>query len=298
MPIEAADVVDEQLGDLVGGEVTASRRRAPPDDVVVAFGVGARPHADAADVRRVHGEAGRLLQLSARRRRRLRARGRVVPGAGAVGVGDDEHHDVVQHLVLREHRPWVAVAKTRPGTHLFENPRRHADGAVRHGVRNRQGFGALDGHVGPFDTRPVGPLRLRRLLLVGERGRPDAQQMVEMNRPAVPRFVSDLARDGEPQVAALRDVVTVAEHVGHQLVPQARGRPCPDGFARLGGEGVAGQRRDHDRERIFDAAAVRLGMGQRLDDLRELQEGVRPAVAEDDRPRIGAGPRTCTKWMS
>ena len=59
-------------------------------------------------------------------------------------------------------------------------------------------------------------------------GAADAEQVIEMNRAAVRRLIADLARDGEPEVAALRDVVAIAEDVGHQLVPQPRGRRRAD----------------------------------------------------------------------
>ena len=49
---------------------------------------------------------------------------------------------------------------------------------------------------------------------------------------------------------------------------------------------MAGQRRDHQVERVGRRAAVRLGIGQRLDDLELLDDRARPAVRDDHRQRI------------
>jgi hypothetical protein len=94
-------------------------------------------------------------------------------------------------------------------------------------------------------------------------------------------------RDGRAPVAALRHEPGVAEAL-HQHDPgpgDAGG--IPPGGGRLGGESVPGQRGNHQVERFRAAPAVRLGIGQRLDDLQLLYDRARPPVRDDQRQRIG-----------
>ena len=55
---------------------------------------------------------------------------------------------------------------------------------------------------------------------------------------------------------------------------------------RLGREPVARQRGDHHMERVRRAAAVRRGIGERLDDLQLLDDRAGPAVRDDERQRV------------
>ena len=60
----------------------------------------------------------------------------------------------------------------------------------------------------------------------------------------------------------------------------------PAGRGRLAGEAVARHRRDHDVEGVRRAAAVRRGIGQRIDDLQLLDDRAGPAVRDDERQRV------------
>ena len=109
-------------------------------------------------------------------------------------------------------------------------------------------------------------------------------------------------RDHGAPVAALHAVgPAVVELVVHQPVPQAGDGARADraGAAvvadRRAGEAVAGQRGRDDVESVERIAAVSLGMGQRIDDVQELDDRARPAVRDHQRQRprrvldLGAG---------
>ena len=69
---------------------------------------------------------------------------------------------------------------------------------------------------------------------------------------------------------------------------QARAMCCgiPAGGGRLAREAVAGHRRNHQVERIRCAAAMRGGIGQRVDDLHLLDDRSGPSVRDDERQRV------------
>ena len=93
-------------------------------------------------------------------------------------------------------------------------------------------------------------------------------------------------RDGGAHVAALGDVARVAEAV-HQLRPRAGDAAgLPAELGRLAREAVAGQGRQHQVECVLGAAAVRGRVGQRADDLQQLDDRARPAVRHDQRQRV------------
>ncbi len=90
-------------------------------------------------------------------------------------------------------------------------------------------------------------------------------------------------------VAALGAVAGVAEPA-HQLVPgvgDLLGPPARP--AGLAAEAVAGQRRADHVESVRGVAAVRRRIGERPDDLAELDDRARPAVRDDQRQRVLAG---------
>ena len=91
--------------------------------------------------------------------------------------------------------------------------------------------------------------------------------------------------DERSPIAALRDVPVVSEAL-HQHDPRPRdARRIPAGFGRLAGKAVARHRRDHHVERIRCGSAVRSGIGERVDDLQQLDDRTGPAVRDDDRQR-------------
>ena len=100
-------------------------------------------------------------------------------------------------------------------------------------------------------------------------------------------LLPDARGDARAPVAALRAVAVVAE-ARHQLGP--RGARCAatfqPGLRRPVAEAVARQRRAHDVERVGRVAAVRDRIGERADDLVELDDRARPAVGDHERQRV------------
>ena len=77
----------------------------------------------------------------------------------------------------------------------------------------------------------------------------------------------------------------VAEHVGHELVPQVADVERPAGLAGRVREAEAGQAGHHDVERVARIAAVRRRIREQRDELQEAVERVGEAVREHDRQR-------------
>ncbi len=109
-------------------------------------------------------------------------------------------------------------------------------------------------------------------------------------------------RDHGPPIAALHAVGSaIVELLVHQRVPEAGDGARADraGAAvvadRRAGEAVARQGGRDDVEGIERIAAMVLGMGQRVDDVQELDDRARPAMRDDQRQRprrildLGAG---------
>ena len=89
-----------------------------------------------------------------------------------------------------------------------------------------------------------------------------------------------------PPVATL-DAVPVIPQPCHELGPDFGNllRPEPT-LGRLVGESIAWHRRRHDVERIVGRAAMRNRVRERPDNLRELGDGPRPTVRDDQRGGI------------
>ena len=105
------------------------------------------------------------------------------------------------------------------------------------------------------------------------------------SRP-VGRLPAHHVGDGGPDVAALGDVAGVAE-AAHQLRPgDSDVARVPADLPRLCREAVAGQRRQHEVERVLGVAAVRGRVGERADGLEELDDRAGPAVRHDQRQRV------------
>jgi hypothetical protein len=85
---------------------------------------------------------------------------------------------------------------------------------------------------------------------------------------------------------ALRHKSRIAE-TPHQLHPgTCHAGGVPTGLLRLGGEPVAGHRRDHHIERVRGVAAMRRRVGERAGDVQHLDDRARPAVRDDQRQRV------------
>ena len=92
--------------------------------------------------------------------------------------------------------------------------------------------------------------------------------------------------DGGAHVAALGDVAGVAEPV-HQLRPGLRdAADVPAELGRLAGEAVAGQRRQHEVERVLGGPSVRGWVRERSDGLEQLDDRAGPTVRHDQRQRV------------
>jgi len=97
---------------------------------------------------------------------------------------------------------------------------------------------------------------------------------------------SQLLGDGIPPIAAVGYVSGVPEAL-HQHHPGLRDADrIPAGLARLTGEPVAGQRRNHQMKRIRRVGSMRRRVGERTDDLELLDGRARPPVGHDERQRI------------
>jgi hypothetical protein len=96
-------------------------------------------------------------------------------------------------------------------------------------------------------------------------------------------------RDDRAPVAPLGDVPRVAEP-DHELVERA-GHPgrTPAGRGRLGGEAVTGHRRQHQVEGVGGLAAVGRRVGERVDNLQQLDDRARPAVGHEQRQGVLVG---------
>ena len=134
--------------------------------------------------------------------------------------------------------------------------------------------------------REVGGRRLVERERLGDVGRNRGRHVgvnAEQSRRLLQRHH---LRDGIPPVAALRHVVRVAEALHQRRPRRGDADGIPAGRRRLAGEAVARQRRDHEVEGVRCAAAMRRGIGQRIDDLQLLDDRAGPAVRDDHRQRI------------
>ena len=94
--------------------------------------------------------------------------------------------------------------------------------------------------------------------------------------------------DQAAPVPALRHVAVVAEHRGHQVVPDAGDRAGADRGRGRGKPAVARQARHDHVEGVLDPAAEALRVRERTDDPLELHERAGPAVGQHQRQGIGA----------
>jgi hypothetical protein len=111
-----------------------------------------------------------------------------------------------------------------------------------------------------------------------------------VNAPApLGRFAGDLLDDGRAPVAALGEPAVIAEalHEGDPRVGDAG--DVPAGRGRFVGEPETRHGRDHDVKGVLGVAAVGDRIGQRADQVPELQNRAGPAVAQQQRCGAGLG---------
>jgi hypothetical protein len=98
---------------------------------------------------------------------------------------------------------------------------------------------------------------------------------------ALGRLAAHRVGDAGAHVAALGDIVAIAE-TAHQLSPGPCGpEQVPADLGRLGGEAVTGHGRQHEVERILWPAAMLGRVGQRADGVEHLDHRAGPAVSHD-----------------
>jgi len=177
---------------------------------------------------------------------------------------------------------------------FFVDPRRLADGGVHQGVAEGLGPGGLLLGIARFPVLVVlhvaegfllGGSQIGHILGLGLH-----QGHIEVDGFALGRI--DGADGGGhtcAPVAALGDKVIVAKPC-HQLNPGlGRAVDAPAGAGRLAGKAKARQRRDHQMKGVFGIAAVGSGVGERADNVHELDHRTGPAVGHDHRQGVGVG---------
>jgi hypothetical protein len=161
---------------------------------------------------------------------------------------------------------------------VVEQPGRQGDGGVQQRVADRlRPRGHLQEiteaalpELGERVARGALLLGLRRQLVADGEHRHE-QVGVDAEQP-VGRLPAHQVGDGGPHVAALGDVAGVPEAV-HQLRPRLRDvARVPADLPRLSREAVAGQRRQHEVERILGVTAVRGRVGERANRLEQLDD--------------------------
>src|SRR5882672_8069257 len=203
-------------------------------------------------------------------------------------VGEPIERDVVEHLVARDF-PLRFVVAVGPLAELFVDPRRLAGGRVRQRVTDGLRPGGLYLGVARFfviERNQLSDGRFLPLVRFALERRWKQYRQIEMDRrePFHVLF-GHPRRDARTPVAALREIVGVAQ-APHQHRPCPRdSRQAPAARGRLVGKAIARKRGHNDMEGVFGPTAVLRRVGQRTDDIEELEDAARPAVGEDDRAR-------------
>jgi hypothetical protein len=162
-------------------------------------------------------------------------------------------------------------------------------------VRDRLGLGLLQLVVDRVVDEALQELQIVQLLggqalELGRVARGEGKQLVDVHPDDMLGVDPSLegGHDGAG-VVAVRAIAVIAEPP-HQLGPRSRGPVgVPARLAGGPGEGEAGQRRDHHIEGVGRLPTVAAGVGERRDEVEVLQEGVGPAVAEDQRRGLRLG---------
>ena len=160
---EGADVFDEEVRFLEGGEVAAAGHFGPALDVVGAFGPLA---GRAAEVAGEEGDGAGDVDTVIRAEVPRGALVFVVEAGGRVdSLGDPVNHNRVEQLILGVSALHVAVA-VAPGAEFFHNPGAEAHRGVVEAVGKGLGLGALDVGIAAFRLLPLGALFQERSFLV------------------------------------------------------------------------------------------------------------------------------------
>ena len=188
--------------------------------------------------------------------------------------------------------PRLALAAVGPGPELLQDPCGLPGRRVGEPVAQRLRPCALLLGVAGFVLVIVLHCGQRTLLeggqLVHRVGVGRDQRHVQVDAAAMRGFGHrDAAGHHRAPVPTLRHVAIVAQAL-HQLAPGAADAfdaPAPGG--RLVGEAVARQCGAHDVEGILRLAAITGGVGERADDLQELDDRAWPAVRHHQWQRVG-----------
>src|SRR6202030_813057 len=217
----------------------------------------------------------------------------IVEARGVRGrVGEPIERDVVEHLVARDF-PLRFVVAVGPLAEFFVDPRRLAGGRVRQRVTDGLRPGGLYLGVTRFFVIKRDQLsdgRFLRLVRFALDRRWKQYRQIEMDRRE-PFYVlfGHTRRDARAPVAALREIVGVAQ-APHQHRPCPRdSRQAPAALGRFVGKAKARKRGKNDMEGVFELTAVSGRVSQRTDDIEKFDNAARPAVGYDDRARMLVG---------
>src|SRR5215211_1437402 len=276
---ELAEVAGEEVGGVVGGPVAAAVELAPGDDVgVVAVGEAAQGPEVVGEAGQPHGDGGGLggvggvvvLVVEAGRR------------GGGVGQPVDGH--IGQEVVGAE---GVAEQLAAPGE--------LAGGGVGQGVGDGLGLGGLELVVDrplhkPLEEGQVAELVGGQALQLGRVAGGEGEELGDMDPEDVVGVDPALeGGDDGAGVVAVGAVAPIAE-AGHELGPGSGGaQGVPAGLGGGAGEAEAGQRGDDQVEGVGGVGPVGPGVGEGGGQVQVFQEGVGPAVGQDQREGVGLG---------
>src|SRR5690606_13857259 len=172
-------------------------------------------------------------------------------------------------------------AAAGPGAELLDDPRGEAGRRIGETVGEGLGLGTLDPLVAGLFLEEVRELREVALLFfaLGRRLRVAAHgEEVEVDAgEALGVLPAEDGGDEGAPVAALRAEAPVAEDVGHQLGEEVGDLDDAEALlSRREGKRVAGKRWRDDGEVL----------GEKRDQLVELEDRARPAVREEERHRV------------
>jgi hypothetical protein len=267
--------------------VAAGFRVHAPLDEVLMIALG-----ESADAGKVAGESRDTERDGGRLGRPRAVRVLVIePDGRAARVGEPVERDIGQDEVGVE--PLVAH---RVGGHELGVPAEQAGRRVGESVR--QGLRLLRLQLVERDLAVHEPLQLlHRSAILGGHARElgriagrEREDLSDVHRDNVLRVsAADLRGDHRPGVVA-RGAVALIAQAAHQRGPGGGGAPrAPAPVLQRGRERESRKRGNDQVERDRGNSAVRPWVGQRADQVQELEDRARPAVGQDQRDRVGLG---------